>query len=211
MRIFLFVSLLLIIFLLSSVNSFAEKGEFIKSSDTVKKWEPVFGDDFQKALYRTTLDISKHHLTGFIFIKKTSDTSYRILFSNELGMKFFDLEFRNKEFIVHFCFPSLDRKSLLKLLDNDFRIIFFPNYSIKKITPATTETKEEITFKIKSEHRKWLYHISTSSHKILFIGSISNIVSKTKINLVYSDGVVSGINISNPFIKLNISMNLISR
>jgi hypothetical protein len=100
---------------------------------------------------------------------------------------------------------------LLKLLDNDFRILFFPDQGIKKITSATTETKEEKTFKIKSERGKWIYHISISSHKILFIGSIGKIVSRTRIDLVYSDGMASGINISNPLIKLNISMNLISR
>lgn len=211
MRIFLFANLLLIIFQLSSVNSIAEKGLVNTASDTVKSWDPVFKDDFHKALYRTTLDISKHHLTGFIFIKKISDTSYRILFSNELGMKFFDLEFRNREFIVHYCFPSLDRKSLLKLLENDFSILFFPNQGIKKVTTASPKTKEEISFKIKSERGKWLYQISTSSRKIFFIGSINKFFSRTRIDLGYSDGIATGINISNPLIKLSISMNLISR
>ncbi len=207
----MFVNLLFIIFLAKPVNSIAGQSEFIESSDTIKKWDPIFGEDFQKGLFRTTMDISKTHLTGFIFIKKISDTSYRILFSNELGMKFFDLEFRDKEFIVHYCFPSLNRKSLLKLLDNDFRILFFPNHRIKKITHATMEMKEEMTFKIKSERGKWLYHVSTSSGKIIFIGSINKIFSRTRINFGYSDGITTGINISNPMIKLSISMNLISR
>ena len=115
MRFFLFVNLIFIISLTRPGTSHALPAGIIKASDTIKNWEPVFGDDFQKGLYRATLDISKNHLTGFIFIKKISDTSYRILFSNEFGMQIFDFEFLENEFIVHQCFPSLDRKSLLKI------------------------------------------------------------------------------------------------
>jgi len=210
MRIFLCINFLLILVFIKPVHSFTGRNEIKTPTDTIEQWKPVFDTSFQKGLFRTTMDIRKNHLTGFIFIKKVSDTSYRILFSNEIGMKFFDLEFRQGEFIVHYCFPSMDRKSLLKLLDSDFRILFFSNNGIKKISLVKTEKKNETIFKIKSEQGKWNYQISTPTGKIFFIGSIKRFISKTIIKLDYSDGITTGINISNPMIKLNISMNLIS-
>ena len=80
----------------------------------------IFDSTFEKALYKGSLDISKHHLTGLFYMKRVSKNSVRILFSNELGINFFDLELTKDELIVHSCFPSLNRTSLLKLLKNDF-------------------------------------------------------------------------------------------
>jgi hypothetical protein len=211
MRIFLFANLIFFALLTRPLTSLALPGGVMNACDTIKNWDPVFGTDFQKGLYRATFDISKHHLTGFIFIKKTSDTTYRILFSNEFGMKFFDFEFLENEFIVHYCFPSLDRKSLLKLLDNDFRIIIFPNQSINKITQDRSKNKEELSYKIKAKTGKWNYRISTASRKILSIRSIGKYFSKTRISLIHSIDMVTGINISNPMIQLRIRMSQISQ
>lgn len=211
MRYFLFVSLLFISLLISPVTSRALPGIDVVAPDSARNWDPVFGNDFQKGLFRTTLDISKNHLTGFIFIKKTSDSSYRILFSNDFGMQIFDFEFLENEFIVHYCFPSMDRKSLLKLLDNDFRILLFPNQEIKNITQNKSENKEEQSFKVKARTGKWTYRISSSSRKILSIRSIGKFISKTRIDLIHSADTVTGISISNPLIKLSINLSQISR
>jgi hypothetical protein len=212
MRISLFVKLLLILISLGRPGtSVALPGGTNSDPGVAGKWKPVFGEDFRKGLYRATLDISKNHLTGFMFIKKVSDTSYRILFSNEFGMQIFDFEFSGKEFIVHSCFPSLNRKSLLKLLDNDFRIILFPDYGIKKAAMDRSRSGIDTSYKIKSKTGKWQYIISGSSGKISSINSKGKIFSKTRIDLQYSSDLVTGINISNPFIKLSINLDQISR
>jgi hypothetical protein len=211
MRFFLFVNLIFITLLIRPGTCVALPGGDLMDSDTVRNWDPVFGNDFQKGLYRTTLDISRHHLTGFIFIKKTSDSTYRILFSNDFGMQIFDFEFLENKFIVHYCFPSLDKKSLLELLDNDFRMLLYPDHGIQKITQDRSENKEEISFKIKAKTGKWNYRISSASRKILSIWSIGKFLSKTRINIIHSADIVTGISISNPLIKLRINMNQISR
>ena len=210
MRIFLYVNLIFISLLISPVTSVASQGRGLTAHDTAR-WDPVFGNDFQKGLFRTTLDISKNHLTGFIFIKKTSDTSYRIIFSNDFGMQIFDFEYFENKFVVHYCFPSLDRKSLLKLLNNDFSILLFPDQGIKKITQDRSKKNEERSYKVKAETGKWTYRISSASGKIISIKSIGKFVSKTRIDLIHSVDRVTGINISNPLIKLIINMSQISR
>jgi hypothetical protein len=211
MRIFLFVNLLFITLLARPVGSFAIQNNTIIFSDTITKWDPAFGDAFQKSLFRVTFDISDNHLTGFIFIKKISDTSYRILFSNDFGMQIFDFEFLENEFIIHYCFPSMNRKSLLKLLENDFRILLFSDYGIKKIIPRKSDYKEDLTYKIKTKTGKWKFRISGTTRKILSVQSVGKFISKTRIELDHSIDSITGINISNPLIKLHISMTRISR
>jgi hypothetical protein len=179
--------------------------------DTIHQWRPLFDSSFQKGLFRTSMDIRKNHLTGYLFIKKVTDTSYRVLFSNEIGMTFFDIEFLPRQFIVHSCFPSLNRKSLLNLLENDFRILFFMNDGIKKITPVKSKEENRKIYKITKESGKWRYKVSDPSGSVLFIGSVKKLISKTRIETDPSETTVNSLSISNPVIKLNITMKLISR
>jgi hypothetical protein len=192
-------------------ETLALPGEGSGTPDTAIRINPVFGDDFGKGLYRAVLDISGNHLTGFVFIKKTSDSSFRILFSNDFGMQYFDFEFLKDKFIVHNCFPALNRKSLLKLLEADFTILLFPDHGIKKISQEKNKNKEEKSYSLKNNLGKWFFTISASTDRILAIGSSGKFFSKTRINLVYSTELVTAIDISNPMIKLHFSMNQISR
>lgn len=210
MRNFLFVSLLVLSASVLPVSVHPEKTGTVLSQDTALKWRPVFDTGFRKGLYRVGMDIGKNHLSGFIFIKKVTDTSYRIIFNNEIGMNIFDFEFLPGEFIVHSCFPSMDRKSLLKMLENDFRVLFFTGQGIKKTVPLKPGTKNERRYRISSETGRWLYHVSDPSNTILFIGSVRKFISKTLIHIDNSEGAATGLIISNPMIRLSITLKLIS-
>jgi hypothetical protein len=177
--------------------------------DTISNGKANFSSSFEKGLYKATLDISKHHLSGFIFLKRTSDTSYRIIFSNQVGMKFFDLEVTEKELIVHYCFPSLERKSLLKLLETDFRIFLFPFGGIKKISLISVSA-DSTDFKVKTVLGKWIYRIANESSRIISMDSKGKIIGKTRIRVKYSDQYPSMIMINNPTIRLSLKMDLIT-
>jgi hypothetical protein len=57
--------------------------------NTIKKFKP----NFTVALYNTQVDVVGNHLSGLLIIKKMPDSSTRLVFSNEMGFKFFDFEF----------------------------------------------------------------------------------------------------------------------
>ena len=84
---------------------------------------PFFGQGFEKALFTGSLDIKKHHLTGFLLVKKMEDESYRIVFTNQVGMTFFDFEVKQNSFRVVYCFESLNRKALIRIFEKDFRLL----------------------------------------------------------------------------------------
>ncbi len=49
--------------------------------------------NFTKALYNTKVDVVGKHLSGLLLIKLMPDSSTRLVFSNEMGFKYFDFEF----------------------------------------------------------------------------------------------------------------------
>ena len=68
---------------------------------------PVAGDaaalralqpKFSTTLYRTQIDVVGKHLSGLLFFKKQPDESFRVVFTNEMGLNFFDFRFADHQF-----------------------------------------------------------------------------------------------------------------
>jgi len=86
---------------------------------------PTFftNSSFQKALFKASMDIGKVHLTGLVFVKMIRDPGsglheggvadrgsyFRVVFSNELGMTYFDFEISSRTTRVVFCFEPLNK------------------------------------------------------------------------------------------------------
>ena len=171
----------------------------------------IFDSTFEKALYKGSLDISKHHLSGLFYLKRVSLNSIRILFSNELGMNFFDFELKGDEFIVHSCFPSLERASLLKLLEKDFRILLIPDTTVTRMKRGRSRDPELIIFSVKSARGSFHYTYNRDSGKIRRIQTSRSIMGRTDLR-VYGDERLqpTKIHISNPTIRLYIRMTFLS-
>jgi len=173
---------------------------------------PPLGNNFEKALFKGNLDISKHHLTGLMFFKQTSDTSYRIIFINEMGMKYFDLEFIHEQFIIRYCFPSLSRKALLKILESDFRLLLPEKLSGQRTLIQKTENSGNIEYKVTSKSGKYFYTIEKGSRRILSIVSSGKFLRKTRIFFDQSENnIPPRIKILNPTIKLTMKLTLLDK
>lgn len=114
--------------LLLFVASCSNRGYILLSESeySINEISGVFNDDFEKALYQTTINIYKHNLTGMTLIKKTDD-SYRVVSMSEMGVKYFDIEVRldaQNQPIVHYIMEMMDIKPLVNILLRDFQILF---------------------------------------------------------------------------------------
>ena len=90
------------------------------SADVLQKFKPAFS----VALYNIKVDVVSNHLSGLLLIKKMTDSSTRIVFSNEMGFKFFDFEFAlNGNFKVYSVIKQMNKKPVLKTLKKDFELI----------------------------------------------------------------------------------------
>ena len=86
----------------------------------IEKFRPVF----KVALYKTEVNVMGNYLSGLLLLKKMPDSSTRIVFSNELGLTFFDFEFSKKgDFKVYQVIKQMDRKAVIKTLRKDFELI----------------------------------------------------------------------------------------
>ncbi|WP_448699582.1 hypothetical protein ACFGVR_21305 [Mucilaginibacter sp. AW1-3] len=94
----------------------------------IKKFSP----NFDVALYKAQTDIVGHHLSGLLLIKKLQDSSIRIVFSNEVGFKFFDFEYRaDGGFKVYYIIKQMDNGPVIKTLKKDFELLLIDKQDIK--------------------------------------------------------------------------------
>jgi hypothetical protein len=110
-------------------------------SPVYKNLQPATGDinyiqkfkpDFKNALYKAGIDVVGHHLSGLLLIKTLPDSSIRIVFSNEMGFKFFDFEFKpDGGFKVFYVVKQMNKKPVIKTLKKDFELIILPQKDYK--------------------------------------------------------------------------------
>ena len=110
-------------------------------SSVYKNLQPATGDinsiekfrpDFKSALYKAEIDVITHHLSGLLLIKTLPDSSIRMVFSNEMGIKFFDFEFRpSGGFKVFYIVEQMNKKPVIKTLKKDFELILLPDKNEK--------------------------------------------------------------------------------
>lgn len=85
------------------------------------------------------IDVVGKHISGLLLVKNMPDSSIRVVFTNEAGLKFLDFEFSEHPgaFKVHHVIKQLDKKPVIRLLRKDFELLLglpFRNASWKSWT-----------------------------------------------------------------------------
>jgi hypothetical protein len=170
----------------------------------------IFDSSFQKALYKGSLDIAKFHLSGIFLLKRTSGNSVRIVFSNELGMSFFDFEVKDDEILVHSCNSLLDRVPFLKYLENDFFLLLFTCTNLSTMKRERSGDPKKLIFGVMTARGSFRCTYGKDSGKIRRIQTVRSTMGRTDLR-VYGDKLLypEKINIVNPAIRLHIRMTLL--
>ncbi|MEO8768652.1 MAG: hypothetical protein ABI402_01150 [Ferruginibacter sp.] len=122
MRSLLLSSLLVVLFGCSSAYKNLQKttGDI----NAINKFKPAIS----VVLYKAEINVIGNYLSGLLLIKKMPDSSTRMLFSNEMGFKFFDFEFaKDGSFKVYYILKKMDRKAVVKTLRKDFELVLMQN------------------------------------------------------------------------------------
>ncbi len=93
--------------------------EPVSNNFEIKK---ILSDTTKSYLYRTQFKLYNNDFSGLIIIKP-QNTGHRIIFINEIGMKFFDIELIENSYSVHHIFDPMNKKMFIKLLVGDFNFI----------------------------------------------------------------------------------------
>ncbi|MBE0648090.1 MAG: hypothetical protein IH596_09920 [Bacteroidales bacterium] len=166
---------------------------------------------FEKALFKASLDIGKHHLTGLVFVKAIPDTGYRVVFSNEFGMTYFDVETRETRLQINYCFEPLNKKMLWKILETDFLLLLDAKKGSFDGECFVQGTTNYLVYKRKAGNLKRWDIYNPTGDTLLEIRGKRSVADPALISFTnYRDTSPFRITLVNDIIKLKLSLSLIS-
>ena len=173
----------------------------------LQKFRPVF----TVALYNTTVDVVGNHLSGLLLIKKMPDSSLRMVFSNEMGFKFFDFEFAaDGKFKVYSIIKQMNKRSVLKTLRKDFELILMDRLDN---STASVRAGNGLLYYIFPQQKGFNYYITDSAtNELVRLERASK--SKTVVEAVmqhYINGIPDTIGISHKTFDFTIGLKRIER
>ncbi len=178
-------------------------------------------------LFKATLDIKKHHLTGLLVIKRMDSITpslvtamdgslespgvFRIVFVNEVGMTFFDLEMNADTFKVVSCFASLNKKTLMKILETNFRLLLWNGPMRNEKIYRQGETNNLVVSGNAGKYSTWQTY-SPAGDTLFKTSGKSTIADPAIITFdKYANGTPLKIAIENPFIGIKLALRKLTK
>lgn len=116
--------LISITLLLVACGSYPKKQGFKVSNEERQVFViPYFSNPETDYVYKASIDVLNKHFSGLFIVKKIEVNTHRVAFTTEMGNKIFDFSFSGNQFTVNFIQEELNRKPLLKILEQDFRTL----------------------------------------------------------------------------------------
>lgn len=175
--------------------------------NSIQKFKPAF----TVALYKATVDVLDNHLSGLLLIKKMPDSSTRMVFSNEMGLSFFDFEFAsNGDFKVYSIIKKMNKRSVIKTLQHDFELVLMNKLDN---TGASVRSNGGLLYFIFPQTKGYNYYI-TDAHATELIRMERASAKKVIVEAVmknYSNGIPDTIGISHKTFEFNIGLKRIER
>ena len=94
--------------------------------------ENPYFKDLDSYIFKSSISIYSHDLSGILVIKKLSNTSCRVAFTTEFGNTLLDMTVTPTGYEKHFAIQKLDRKVILKTLAKDIRALTENDLRAKK-------------------------------------------------------------------------------
>ena len=177
----------------------------VGDSSRVMQFAPHFG----RALYQTSVDVVGNHLSGLLLIKRMPDSSIRILFTNEMGVSYFDFEFsKSGLFRVHSILKKMNRKAVKKTLRNDFQLLLMNNLAGQA---PTLRYHNGHLYHIFKAGKGFNYYITDSLQTQLLEmerASVKKVVVNAQM-LNFRNGIPDSIGISHTGFEFNINLKRI--
>ena len=205
MRCLLLSSLILIMTGCSSIYKKLQPAT--ADANCILKFRPVF----TSSLYTTHVNVIGRHLSGLLLFKPLSDTSTRVVFSNEMGIKFFDFEFfQSGGFKIHYVTKQLNRKTVITALRKDFEMILMKGIEHRPFESFEADGYKWFGYR---GYKETDYYITDPScEKLVRIEKGSG--RKPKVTVImenYHDNIPDTIGISHKLFDFNIGLKYIQR
>jgi hypothetical protein len=152
MRYLLLISLVL--GLAACSNSYKHLAASKPDTACIEQFKPAIST----VVYKTQVDVTGHHLSGLLIIKRMEDGGTRMVFANEAGFTFFDFGFTPAgEMTVYKIIDKMNKKPVIKTLRKDFRLVLMLH---NPSMAATQRSAENEIYHIRREGKDHYYYIT---------------------------------------------------
>jgi len=163
--------------------SYPKKQGLTVSSETKQVLTiPYFSNTETDYVYKASIEVLNKHFSGIFIVKKTGENTHRVAFTTEMGRKIFDFSFNENQFTVNFLQEELNRKPLLKILEQDFRTLVCEKPDIAK----SFSYDEKIVLKGSINNQTYFFYLDSVNNLIETVypkrGKASVVYSFSKIN-----------------------------
>jgi len=165
---------------------------------------------FSTVLYNAQVNVSGNHLSGLLLFKTMPDSSIRAIFTNEMGVSFFDFEFAKTGFRVVSCISKMNKKVVINRLRSDLSLLIM--YGLKLDQPEIFLAGNETyySFVLKNEHVYYVTDVTCS--RISRIETASKRKKKIQVNLTGNDsGMPDSVYLAHQSFEYNITLKKIIR
>ncbi len=170
----------------------------------------AFTPQFTNTLYSAIIDVTKHHFSGILLFKLMPDSSTRIVFTNEMGVKFFDFAFtKDGQFIKYYVLHKMDKKVVVNALRKDLELALL-HPDLTGATLLTNDTNNYITLPDKSGHD--YYITDTHCENLLRIEKSSKRKPVVVVQLLDCvNGIPDSIDVAHKNFKFHIALKRVER
>ena len=171
----------------------------------IKKFSPRFSN----TLYSAIIDVTKHHFSGILFFKLMPDSSTRVVFTNEMGVKFFDFAFaKDGQFTKYYVLAKMDKKVVVNALRSDIRLALL-RPDLSAATVFTDAGYTYITTKDKSGND---HYVTEGCEKLVRIEKASKRKPVVVVQLLnYVNGVPDSIDVQHKNFRFHIALKRVER
>ena len=164
---------------------------------------------FSKILYNAQVNVTGNHLSGLLLFKTMTDSSIRVIFTSEMGLTFFDFEFRKNGFRVVSIQEKMNKKVVINRLRDDLGLLLMTSIDYEQ--PQWYVTGDENYFKFESSKESIYYVTNSNCTRLSRIETASKKKKKILVNLTdYYSGMPDSVYLAHQSFEYNITLKQIS-
>ncbi len=116
-------------------------------------------------LYNITMEFSKNTLSGLLILKKTNDSTLRLVLNAEMGPKLLEMELSPKGYKTIYIFKKLNKKRVLRTFYEDFGALSGILVWNKTSILDTSQFPQSFTYNL-GKQKKIIYIIEPANVRI---------------------------------------------
>lgn len=118
---------------------------------------PYFNNTEEDYIYQAKINAFSKEFTGLFIAKKIDKTSHRVVLTSDFGNTLLDFTITENDFKVNYVLDDLNKKPLIKMFENDFRILL--QSEIQTIRKSNFETEINYYLKYGNNNLEYSYKI----------------------------------------------------